>query len=149
VTEHIKVKNALLKILRSRVLRNLFFGFLGMGLTPFPISASASQAYGSINNFDVVNDTGVPCHGFEIELDDITSAQITYTYDYNHYSTPIISTDFTDPIHPKTFIRYEARYNNGGWSAYTTVPTNAISPTAGHQFTDPSVNFGGEHFGVG
>ena len=115
----------------------------------FPVSVMASQAYGSINNFDVVNDTGVPCHGFEIELDDITSAQITYTYDYNHYSTPIISTDFTDPIHPKTFIRYEAKYNNGGWSAYTAVPTNAISPTAGHQFTDPSVNFGGEHFGVG
>ena len=121
----------------------------GALITLFPVSVMASQAYGSINNFDVVNDTGVPCHGFEIELDDITSAQITYTYDYNHYSTPIISTDFTDPIHPKTFIRYEARYNNGGWSAYTTVPTNAISPTAGHQFTDPSVNFGGEHFGVG
>jgi len=114
-----------------------------------PISVMASQAYGSINNFDVVNDTGAPCHGFEIELDDITSAQITYTYDYNHYSTPVISTDFTDPIHPKTFIRYEAKYNNGIWSAYTAVPTNAISPTAGHQFTDPSVNFGGEHFGVG
>ena len=31
-------------------------------------SAQASVAYGSINNFDVVNDTGVPCHGFEIEI---------------------------------------------------------------------------------
>ena len=27
-------------------------------------AARASTAYGSINNFDVVNDTGGPCHGF-------------------------------------------------------------------------------------
>ena len=30
----------------------------------------ASIAYGSINNFDTVNDTGTVCHGFEIEIDD-------------------------------------------------------------------------------
>jgi len=127
----------------------LFSLMVIVGLLAFPNSIKASQAYGSINNFDVVNDTGTPCHGFEIELDDITSAQITYTYDYNHYGTPIISTDSTDPAHPKTYVRYEAQYTNGSWSAYTAVPTNQIPPTAGHQFTDPSVNFGGEHFGVG
>ena len=33
--------------------------------------AQASIAYGSINNFDTVNDTSNVCHGFEIELDDI------------------------------------------------------------------------------
>ena len=38
-------------------------------------------SYGSINNFDTVNDTGVPCHGFEIELDDIHQTDITYTCD--------------------------------------------------------------------
>lgn len=41
-------------------------------------SAHASTAYGSINNFDTVNDTGVPCHGFEIELEDLESTDITY-----------------------------------------------------------------------
>ena len=44
-------------------------------------SAHASTAYGSLNNFDCVNDTGVEAHGFEIELDDVRSADITYTYD--------------------------------------------------------------------
>ena len=48
----------------------------------------ASIAYGSINNFDTVNDTSNVCHGFEIELDDIQTTDITYTYDYNHYGTP-------------------------------------------------------------
>ncbi len=50
-------------------------------------AARASIAYGSINNFDTVNDTGVPAYGFEIELDDIHSADISYTYDWNHYGT--------------------------------------------------------------
>jgi hypothetical protein len=132
---------------------NLWGVFLGIVPMVVAITLSgslqASQAYGSINNFDVVNDTGVPCHGFEIELDDIKSSQISYTYDWNHYSTPVISTDSTDPAHPKTYVRYLAKYTNGAWTAYTAVPTNAIAPTMGHQFTDPSVNFGGEHFGVG
>ena len=33
--------------------------------------------------------------------------------------------------------------------SYTAIPAGPIAPTQGHQFTDPSVNFGGEHFGVG
>src|SRR5687767_15223332 len=35
--------------------------------------ASASTAYGTLNNFDVFNDTGVSCHGFEIEIEDARS----------------------------------------------------------------------------
>jgi len=111
--------------------------------------ARASIAYGSINNFDTVNDTGVPCHGFEIELDDIHSADITYTFDWNHYGVPSITEDNTDPLHPKVFVRYASAKTNGVWEAYTAVPSGPIAPTQGHQFTNPSTNFGGEHFGVG
>src|ERR1041384_2467780 len=50
--------------------------------------AHASIAYGTINNFDTVNDTSNVCHGFEIEIDDCRSADITYCYSYNHYGTP-------------------------------------------------------------
>lgn len=110
----------------------------------------ASQAYGSINNFDTVNDTGVPCHGFEIEIDDAHSKDITYTFDYNHYGVPKITEDNTNPLHPKVFVRYESGKNpDGTWTAYTAVPSAPIPPTAGHQFVNPSINFGGEHFGVG
>jgi hypothetical protein len=113
-------------------------------------AAKASIAYGSINNFDTVNDTGDVCHGFEIEIDDTRSTDITYTYDYNHYGTPTITQDLTDPLHPKVFVRYQSAKNpNGTWVAFTSVPTGPISPTDGHQFTNPSINFGGEHFGVG
>lgn len=129
-----------------------FLGILAVGvclsLLPFG-TARGSQAYGSINNFDTVNDTKTNCHGFEIELDGIHSKDITYTYDWNHYGTPVITEDNADPNNPKVFVRYRATYTNGTWSAYTAVPAAPIAPTMGHQFTDPSTNFGGEHFGVG
>lgn len=112
----------------------------------------ASVAYGSINNFDTVNDTSNVCHGFEIELDDLRSTDITYTYDYNHYGIPKI-TEFTTSDatgwHTNVLVRYEAVWTGTGWSAYTAIPTNNIPPTQGHAFTNPSLNFGGEHFGVG
>ena len=113
-------------------------------------AARASVAYGTVNNFDTVNDTSNVCHGFEIELDDTHSTDITYTYDYNHYGTPKITEDTTSvPGHTNVLVRYEAVYTTNGWSAYTAIPTNNIPPTAGHAFTNPSLNFGGEHFGVG
>ena len=112
--------------------------------------ARASIAYGTINNFDTVNDTSNVCHGFEIELDDCHSRDITYCYSYNHYGTPNIREDTTSvPGHTNCFVRYAAVLSNGVWSAYTAIPTNPIPPTAGHSFINPSINFGGEHFGVG
>ena len=116
-------------------------------------AARGSIAYGSINNFDTVNDTGVQCHGFEVELDGVGSADITYTYDYNHYGTPKIVDqvyqDLSMAWHTNVLVRYEAVWTNTGWSAYTAIPSGPIAPTQGHQFTNPGTNFGGEHFGVG
>ncbi|MBN8246565.1 MAG: putative Ig domain-containing protein [Verrucomicrobia bacterium] len=119
-------------------------------LTLLPCTAGAT-AYGSLNNFDAVNDTGVPCHGFEIELEDLESHDISHTFDWNHYGTPEIREDsLSVPGRTNVIVRYAGRKNpDGTWSAYTAVPSGPIAPTDGHQFTDPSVNFGGEHFGVG
>lgn len=114
------------------------------------LSANASTAWGSLNNFDAVNDTGDVCHGFEIEIEGIHSRDITYTYDWNHYGVPKITEDSSDPLHPRVYVRYQSAKNpDGTWAAYTAVPTGPVSPTDGHQFVNPSVNFGGEHFGVG
>jgi len=113
-------------------------------------AAQASQAYGSINNFDTVNDTGHVCHGFEIEIEDCRSTDITYTYNYNHYGVPRYEQDDTDPLHPKCRIRWESKKNpDGSWAAHTAIPSGPIAATNGHMFTNPNVNFGGEHFGVG
>ncbi|MFX8731573.1 hypothetical protein ABTM48_20455, partial [Acinetobacter baumannii] len=86
------------------------------------------------NNFDCVNDTGKEAHGFEIEIDYGHTTDITYTYDYNHYGTPKIREDVSDPAHPKVFVRYESDKNpDGTWKAYTAIPSGPISPTMGHQ----------------
>ncbi|MDB6071248.1 MAG: hypothetical protein JWL81_2419 [Verrucomicrobiales bacterium] len=112
--------------------------------------AVASIAYGSINNFDTVNDTGHECHGFEIELEDCHSSDITYTYDYNHYGVPKITQDDSIAGHPKCIIRWQsAKKADGSWAAHTAIPAGPLAPTDGHSFTNPSVNFGGEHFGAG
>ena len=119
-------------------------------LLAFGSVADASTVYGTLNNFDVINDTGVVCHGFEIELDGVHSTDITYTYDYNHYGTPKIREDNTDPANPKVFIRYASLKDSlGHYTAFTAIPPVPIAPTDGHQCTNPGVNLGCEHFGVG
>src|SRR5262252_2456475 len=99
-------------------------------------SASYAMAYGSLNNFDVINDTGNKCYGFEIELDDLHSTDITYTYDYNHYPpVPTITEDNSVPGHPKVFVRYAAKKNpDGTWASFTNPqdPAHPLGPTAGH-----------------
>ncbi len=114
------------------------------------MNAGASTAYGSLNNFDVINDTGTPCHGFEIEIEGVSSREITYTYDWNHYGTPKIQEDLSDPTRPKVLIRYASgKKPDGSWTAYTAVPIRQLAATDGHACTNPSVNEGCEHFGAG
>jgi hypothetical protein len=133
-----------------RTLRSWFAAAAVAVLALCPAASQASQAYGSINNFDTVNDTGHVCHGFEIEIEDCHTTDITYTYNYNHYGVPRYEQDDTDPLHPKCRIRWESKKNaDGSWAAYTAIPSAPIPATNGHMFTNPSVNFGGEHFGVG
>jgi hypothetical protein len=86
------------------------------GLSP---SANASTAWGSLNNFDAVNDTADVCHWLEIESEDNHRREISYTYDWNHYGVPKISEDNSDPSHPRVFVRYEsARKPDGSWAAH-------------------------------
>lgn len=136
--------------LRTRLLRPMLFLAAMLVVSTWGVgSALASTAYGDLNNFDVFNDTGQECHGFEIELEDVHSTDITYTYDWNHYGAPTITEDNFTPGHPKVHVRYAANSLPGGFSAFTAVPSSPPSPTNGHMCTNPSVNFGCEHFGVG
>jgi len=124
----------------------LVFALLALG----PQGADASTAYGDLNNFDTVNDTGHECHGFEIEIEGAHSTDITYTYDWNHYGAPRITDDNSDPAHPKVVIRYQsARNPDGSWAAFTAIPQQPLTPTDGHSCTNPAVNDGCEHYGVG
>ena len=123
-----------------------------LGLLSTVATLLADTAYGTLNNFDVVNDTGQRCYGFLIELDDCRSSDITYTYDWNHYGPPRIVQDDSDPAHPRVFIWHESKRNpDGSFASFTNPldPAHPIGATSGHDCTNPSVNFGCEHFGVG
>jgi len=115
--------------------------------------AAAQTVIGDLNNFDTLNDTGQVCYGFEIEIADIHSTDITYTFDWNHYGAPKIREDNSDPLHPRVFVRYEStKDSSGNWGAnnsYTNTALPTITPPQGHSCTDQSVNEGCEHFGVG
>jgi len=130
------------------------------------ILALANQAYagtmfGALSNFDAVNDTGSPCNGFEIELDDIQSKDVTYTFQYQRYGTPKITEDtflVSGVPHPRTFVRWMSPYDQvlHVFTQTTPVAPAGFKDTGGHLcFKNMTVagqpydTAGCEHFGVG
>jgi hypothetical protein len=109
--------------------------------------------FGTLSNFDAVNDTGHDCNGFEIEVDGITSSQISYTFGspYNRYGNPV-KRDIAGGV----LLDYAATFSGGSWSTYTPFTTVPIT-TGGHQFWtggDPNYplkgpGVPGDHFGLG
>lgn len=114
-------------------------------------SARATTTIGTLSNFDTFNDTGDDCHGFEIELDGITSADVVYTFGdpYQRYGNPVVE-DFPGGV----YVRYRSAYdsNTSTWAAATPKAPAVIAPTNGHAcWTGGSADYltsGCEHFGV-
>jgi hypothetical protein len=114
--------------------------------------AFAQTTFGTLSNFDVFNDTGQECHGFEIELDGISSTDISFTFGapYQRYGNPQV-VDFAGGV----YVRYESSYDTGtqAFTATTPMAPSVITPTDGHAcWTGGSANYptsGCEHFGVG
>jgi uncharacterized protein (TIGR03437 family) len=114
--------------------------------------ASAQTVSGSLSNFDVFNDTGQQCHGFEIELDGLTSSDIASTFGgpgYIRYDVPKL-VDFAGGV----VVRYESSKDAAGhFTVGTPLPQAAPTQTAGHSCwiggTPGYEAMGCEHFGVG
>lgn len=112
----------------------------------------AQTTYGSLSNFDVFNDTGEECHGFEIELDGISSADVSYVFGapYERYGDPVV-VDFPGGV----YVRYQSAYDaaNHVFTQATPLAPAVISPTDGHAcWTGGSGDYltsGCEHFGLG
>lgn len=114
--------------------------------------AIASTTFGTLSNFDVFNDTGQETHGFEIELDGVSSADIGYTFGspYERYGNPKL-VDFPGGV----FVRYESPYDPSTqlFTQATPQAPAVISPTDGHAcWTGGAAGYltaGCEHFGLG
>jgi hypothetical protein len=113
--------------------------------------APAQTMFGSLSNFDVVNDTGDVCRGFEIELEGVSSSDIYSTFGspYIRYGDPTIVPTATGII-----VRYASAFSATGWVVGTPIPAVPF-PTGGHELHYPAYGgdpnyetLGGEHFGV-
>jgi hypothetical protein len=120
----------------------------------FAVNAPAITTYGTLDNFDVINDTTGECHGFEIELEGISSTDVAYTFGapYQRYGDPTVVPTATGVI-----IRYAAAYdsNTHTWSATTPYTAPPYLPTQGHScwtggVADPAQYYGCgcDHFGA-
>jgi hypothetical protein len=115
-------------------------------------AAGAQTTFGTLSNFDCFNDTGQPVHGFEIELDGLTSADVLYTSGapWNRYGDPF-KVDFAGGV----YVRYVSPYDTGSNSFTKTTPMApaVITPTDGHSCFAGAMGgaydtSGCEHFGV-
>jgi uncharacterized protein (TIGR03437 family) len=130
----------------KRIFPLVLFALLAIGPAP------AQTLSGSLSNFDVFNDTGEQSHGFEIELDGLSSKDVAYTFGgtYIRYGDPTL----VDIPGVGVIVRYASPYDfgRGVFTVGTPVPT-AFTPTAGHQcWTGGAPGYlgsGCEHFGVG
>ncbi len=146
---------------------------LGLAIAAVP-ELSVASVIGSLGNFDVINDTGHTAHGFEIELEDLHSSDISDVFGgpgrgfptgrgfdqanaVERYGAPTI-TEYVDAINNKfgTRVTYAGSFSapNGTWDfgTPTTDPLNFV--TSGDSCwtrggTGYSAGTPCDHFGVG
>ncbi len=133
---------------------------IAMGAAPGISVATAT--FGSLANFDAVNDTGTTAHGFEIELEGISKSDVIDVFglnrnfgtsspgDVERYGVPTVD-DLTDGVGQVIGVRitYQAQYSGGAWSAGTASGTFNTPGESCWSFGNvgyPSVPC--DHFGV-
>lgn len=119
---------------------------MALALSSFPIGAQVTL-YGTLSNFDVVNDTGGYVHGFEIEFHGVSN--INSYYNWNRYGAPQV-TPF--PGGGGVYVRWMSPYDPMSGKFIVETP-QAIKPTVltGHQCiigTPLYATSGCEHFGI-
>ena len=108
------------------------------------VSGQSVTLFGSLANFDVLNDTGQDAHGFEIEVQNVTLAQVAYTFNATRYGASSRKTTPTGGV----IVRWAATYDPAAqqWSATTVTPAS-FQPTFGHSCVMTSI-VGCDHYGI-
>ncbi|MBK6427420.1 MAG: cadherin-like domain-containing protein [Blastocatellia bacterium] len=114
-----------------------------------PSIANAQITYGTLDNFDVINDTGGDCHGFEIELEGISVADVAYTFGapYQRYGDPVVVPNASGT---GVIIRYTASYDRARtWSATTPFTAPVSSDTRSLVLDRRGRGSGGKYYSCG
>ena len=144
----------------------LFTALAAMTVVLVPAAATAS-VFGSLGNFDVVNDTGHTAHGFEIELEDLHLGDISDVFGgpgrgfptgrgYNpansvvRYGAPLIS-EYNNGVSFGVHITYSGIFDGLSWDFGT--PSGAFITPGDNCWSGGGVGYGAstpcDHFGVG
>ena len=85
---------------RWRSARRAFLAVAVAAVALAPASARAQSAiiYGSLSNFDISNDTGQVCHGFEVDIDGVSVDQVPGLFSANRYGMPRVTSTPTGVI---------------------------------------------------
>jgi hypothetical protein len=127
-----------------RALLGALAGLLGMTRAA---DAQSAIIYGSLGNFDISNDTGKICHGFEVELDGLTPADVPYSFSAERYGAPSVSATATG-----VRVRWESPYDAAAQQfVERTLPhTVPWFPGQCYQWNPATyADSGCEHFGTG
>lgn len=114
-------------------------------LTQGAASAGPPSISGYATNFDVPDGTDKDCEGFEVDIEDITPADVTYTWPgapaYPNPYGPATPSE----IQPRTFpdghsgvsVTFRATWSGGVWSAFT--PIGQVDHFGVHVIGSPGV----------
>ena len=138
-----------------------WFQRMSVGIAAVGLAVPASaQVYGSLANFDVVNDSGHDCHGFEIEIEDASydQSKIMSVFgldrDFGVPPTSVVrygAPTITEVPGFGVRVRYQARFVNGSWSTRTPSGPYENPGDSCWPFGNPRYDSGDltcDHFGV-
>ena len=104
-----------LALVASILMAPAIFKQSGAHAAPVPVGHPGA---GFLSNFDVSNDTGVYCEGFDIQIEDVTVADAPYQY-WGTYGQPTVSPMTFPDGHSGIDVRYAATFAGGAYSAST------------------------------
>lgn len=111
----------------------------------FGASAQTATIYGSLGNFDVVNNTGETACGFEVELEGVASNTIVDTYSYQRYGRAQII-PYTNGAVSGVRVRHESADCSSSHTIAHAPGTGFVGTC--YMGTLTYDNAGCEHFGV-
>ncbi|MDT5155885.1 MAG: hypothetical protein QOH51_242 [Acidobacteriota bacterium] len=134
-----------LKTLRAGAL-SLFVLALALLFVPAVVRAQTATVFGSLSNFDVVNNTEHEAHGFEIELEGLQAGDVYYSFSAQRYGSAQII-----PYATGVRVRWASAYDPGMQQFMQTTITHAPNTAFGGSCYSWGANYaasGCEHFGV-
>ena len=152
--------------MRASIPSAVFTALAAMSVVVLPGTAAAS-VFGSLGNFDVVNDTGHTAHGFEIELEDLHLGDVSDVFggpgrgfptgrgfdpasSVERYGAPLI-TEYNNGQTFGVHVTYAGIFDGLSWDFGT--PSGAFVTPGDNCWSGGGVGYGAstpcDHFGVG